>query len=175
AADCAVARRGMDGWRGRQIRVLRSGGTENGRAAAAADTSLFCRREPPRGSGRGTARRSVDGIHARAARQSAWTSGASPRTDALARDIAQRTPDPTRATPERAAKSAPGARAGTDLRADALARNGGCGPKSRRNGATPGSRASSAGRRWRRTEGWRAIGGARTTAKSRDRPQRALG
>ena len=50
------------------------------------------------------------------------------------------------------------------LRADTLARNCRRGPKSRRNGATPGSRASSAGRQWRRSEGWRAIGGARTTA-----------
>ena len=106
------------------------------------------------------------------------------RADAVARDVAQRTADAPSAAPERAAQGAAGSRARTcrpattataaPTIAATLPGPVAGGPKSRRDGATVGSRIAPAGRRRRRATGRRAAGGARTAAEPRRPPQRAI-
>ena len=96
------------------------------------------------------------------------------RTDAFACDL--REPRCPLARDRAEAPKAPrGARTGTRRAAPAARPCSGCsGPKSRRNGATAGSRAPAAGRRRQRTAGWRATGRAGASCQSRRSAQRAI-
>ena len=110
------------------------------------------RRPAPGTARRAVARRSAGRFRAGAARR---PSGAPPRTarrtDAVARDIAQRTGHAPPAAPERSTEGAPGSRAGACRRPPPPppppAVDVGRGPESRRDGAAAGGRPSPAGRR----------------------------
>ncbi len=116
-----------------------------------------------------------------AGRPSGTSPRAARRTDALARDIAQRTDHAPPAAAERSTEgAASGSGSGTchhapSATAAAPPCHVGSGPKSRRDGATAGGRPSPAGRRRRRTARRRAAGRARTAGKPRCPPHRATG
>ena len=197
APGCAAARcRPGPTAMGRRLRSCRAA---NARAAAAAGPALFCRRSPPPGAdaGRSDARepqpiaqradrrgdRRLTGF-ARSRSAVRWAAVRTPprtarRTDALARDVAQRTDDAAPAAPERGAE---GAASGSRRRTS---------PPPRRRPPPPPTPAMSAadqnlaemaqrleaalrrpGRRRRRAAGRRAAGCARTAARPRH-PQRA--